>query len=89
VLQHHRRSRFGGSAVAMIDTGCVDRRYRQVERAHTGQDCYKAAHGWSDSIGEIVGGGSMDNCLSSQVPVRLVTTKARVGRHGRFAPAQR
>jgi hypothetical protein len=41
----------------MIDTGCVDCPYREVERADTGQDSYKAAHGWSDFIGNIVDGG--------------------------------
>ena len=39
----------------MIDTGCADCPYRKVERADAGQDSYKTAHGWSDSIGEISG----------------------------------
>jgi hypothetical protein len=42
----------------MIDAGRrADCPYREVERADAGQDSYKAAHGWSDSIGKIVCGG--------------------------------
>jgi hypothetical protein len=36
----------------MIDTGCVDCPYREVERANARQDSYKTAHDWSDSIGK-------------------------------------
>jgi hypothetical protein len=41
----------------MIDARRTDCPYREVERADTGQDSYKAAHGRSDSIGKIVSGG--------------------------------
>jgi hypothetical protein len=35
----------------MISTGEVDSPYREVERADTGQNSYKATHDWSDFIG--------------------------------------
>ena len=41
----------------MIDAGCVDGPHREIERADTCQDSYKAAHDWSDSIGKILNGG--------------------------------
>jgi predicted GNAT family N-acyltransferase len=40
----------------MIDTGCLDCPYREVDGADTGENSYKAAHVWSDSIGKIVNG---------------------------------
>ena len=38
----------------MIDAVCVDCPYCKVESADAGQDSYKAAHDWSDSIGKIL-----------------------------------
>jgi hypothetical protein len=41
----------------MIDAGCVDCPYREIERADACQDSYEAAHDWSGAIGKIVNGG--------------------------------
>jgi hypothetical protein len=41
----------------MIDTGCVDCPYSEIEGADAGQDSYEAAHSWSDSTGKISSGG--------------------------------
>jgi hypothetical protein len=41
----------------MIDAGCVDCPYREIERTDAGQDSYEAAHDWSDSMGKILNGG--------------------------------
>ncbi len=47
MVRHHRYIGSGSAAARRVITGCVDRSYREVERADSGQDSYKTAHGRS------------------------------------------